>query len=57
MDKRTKESITDFFKYFMNQIKLCCEAFPTCEGCPCSKEHTGCYFRSKSPKDWKEGEL
>lgn len=55
MDKRAKESIDGFINYHMKEIQKSCDAFPTCEECPKNSKHTGCYFRGKSPKDWKTG--
>lgn len=33
-------------------LKQFCESFPTCEGCPFKKEHIGCMFRGKTPREW-----
>ena len=31
-----------------------CDSHPTCEGCCFRKEHKGCYFRNKTPREWDE---
>lgn len=37
----------------MLTIKRYCESHPTCKGCKYRKEHIGCEFRGKSPREWK----
>lgn len=41
---RAVNGMLDIVKY--------CEAHPTCEGCSFRKEHIGCEFRGKSPREW-----
>lgn len=36
----------------MREIKKLCDLHPTCEGCFKNKEHIGCEFRGKSPREW-----
>lgn len=36
----------------MATIKRYCGQHPTCEGCFKNKEHIGCEFRGKSPREW-----
>ena len=36
----------------MLTIQRFCNGFPTCEGCPKHKEHIGCEFRGKTPREW-----
>lgn len=36
----------------MVTIKRYCDQHPTCEGCFKNKEHIGCEFRGKSPREW-----
>lgn len=33
-------------------LKAYCKCNPTCEKCPYRKEHKGCYFRDKTPREW-----
>lgn len=33
-------------------LKSYCKMHPTCEGCSFRKEHIGCEFRGKSPREW-----
>lgn len=37
----------------MTIIQGYCQNHPTCEGCKKNKEHIGCEFRGKSPREWK----
>lgn len=37
----------------MVTIKRWCNCHPTCDGCFKNKEHIGCEFRGKSPREWK----
>ena len=39
------------FKEICKELKSLCWEFPTCEGCPCKKDHIGCSLRGKSPRD------
>lgn len=39
---------------FENTIMDICDAHPTCEGCQFWAKHYGCYFRSKTPREWRE---
>ena len=36
----------------MKVLKKYCDDHPTCEKCIFNKEHEGCIFRGKSPKEW-----
>lgn len=40
----------------MERIARYCESHPTCKGCKYHKEHIGCIFRGKSPREWKINE-
>ena len=42
-----------FIQEAKNIIKLWCESHPTCDGCNERKEHKGCDFRGKTPREWK----
>ena len=37
----------------LKMIRWFCRAHPTCDGCPFRKEHIGCSFRGKSPREWE----
>lgn len=39
------------FKEICKELKSLCWEFPTCEGCPCKKDHIGCSLKGKSPRD------
>lgn len=39
---------------FENTIMDICDAHPTCEGCQFWVKHYGCYFRGKTPREWRE---
>lgn len=43
----------------MEIIKLIrdCNNNPTCENCDYCKKHIGCYFRGKTPREWRLDEL
>ena len=36
----------------ISTIRDYCESHPTCDGCDFRKEHIGCEFRGKSPREW-----
>lgn len=36
----------------LNGVREFCKSFPTCEKCPFCKEHIGCMFRNKIPREW-----
>lgn len=38
---------------YTNVVVEMCKAHPTCEGCAFWKKHKGCYFRGKTPREWK----
>ena len=38
--------------YYMDGLKMMCREIPTCEGCLFNKEHEGCMFKSKTPREW-----
>lgn len=43
------------FRIFNNSlwtIKNLCNEYKTCDGCPFRKEHVGCMFRDKTPREW-----
>lgn len=37
----------------MRIIKNYCNKHPTCDGCSRRIKHEGCYFRRRSPREWK----
>ena len=49
---RYKEQRTYLAECQLNAIKRFCLDFPTCDGCPFQKEHIGCMFRGKTPREW-----
>ena len=46
-------SIEEKFNFLCNELKSLCLQFPTCTGCPRTKDHIGCTLREKSPRDIK----
>lgn len=40
------------FAFDLIEIKKYCQDHPTCE-CPFNKEHEGCYFRGRTPREWR----
>lgn len=44
-------------EYFLRTIIKFCNSKPTCEGCIFNKKRIGCYFRGKSPREWKIEEI
>lgn len=36
----------------LHDLKLDCNANPTCSGCPFNEKHNGCMFRGKTPREW-----
>ena len=49
MMKKKKTSLNEAMK----TIKDYCNKHPTCEGCSRRKKREGCYFRRRSPREWK----
>lgn len=41
----------------MRIIKNYCNKHPTCDGCSRRIKHEGCYFRRRSPREWKIPEV
>ena len=38
---------------YTNVVVEMCKNHPTCEGCAFLKKYKGCYFRGKTPREWK----
>lgn len=57
MEKLFKGTVEEYLEYHMVNIRRWCNVTPTCEKCPLNRKHEGCYFRGRSPRDWKIGEI
>ena len=42
---------------YTNVVVEMCKTHPTCEGCPFLEKYKGCYFRGKTPREWKIPEV
>jgi hypothetical protein len=40
-------------EFLMALMQKYCNNNPTCDGCRYGKEHQGCYFRGKTPREWE----
>ena len=42
---------------YTNTVVDICRGHPTCEDCPFLEKYKGCYFRGKTPREWKIPEV